>query len=388
MVVQPKFRNNIFMNAHPVGCAVEVRNQIDYVLSRKSIDGPKNVLVVGASTGYGLASRIVATFGAKAGTVGVAFEKEGSEKRTGTAGWYNMCAFDKEARDAGLLAESINGDAFSDEVKQQAIGLIKDKMKKVDLVVYSLASPVRTDPKSGEMYRSVLKPIGAPYTKETVDLMNGEVKEFTVEPALPGEVEATVKVMGGEDWALWIDALAAAGVLAEGVKTVAFSYVGPEVTQNIYRSGTVGKAKEHLERTARSLTEELASLHGNAFVSVNKALVTRSSAVIPVLPLYIALLFKVMKEKGIHEGCIEQIYRLFAERLYTGNEVPVDEEGRIRIDDLEMRHDVQQAVASLWTKVTEENFREIADVEGYRRDFFQIHGFDVDGVDYDADVAT
>ena len=388
MVVQPKFRNNIFLNAHPVGCAVEIRNQIDYVKSQKPVDGPSNVLVIGASTGYGLASRIAAAFGAGAATIGVAFEKEGNEKRTGTAGWYNMLAFDKEAHNAGLYSESINGDAFSDEIKQQTIDLIKRAGKTIDLVVYSLASPVRTDPKSGEMYRSALKPIGAAYTKESIDLMSGETKEFTIEPAQPEEIAATVKVMGGEDWELWIDALKSAGVLSDGVMTVAFSYVGPEMTHAIYREGTVGKAKEHLERTARTLDERLASLHGRAFVSVNKAIVTRSSAVIPVLPLYIALLFKVMKEKGIHEGCIEQMYRLFAERLYTGGEVPVDEEGRIRIDDLEMRDDVQQAVSALWSGVTRENLESATDAKGYRSDFFRIHGFDVDGVDYDADVAT
>lgn len=388
MVVQPKFRNNIFMNAHPVGCAVEVQKQIDYVKSRQPVTGPSRVLVVGGSTGYGLAARVVAAFGAGAATVNVAFEKEGTEKRTGTAGWYNMRAFDKAAQQAGLVAESINGDAFSNEVKAQAIDLIKSRLGKVDLVVYSLASPVRTDPDNGTMYRSVLKPIGKAYTKQSVDMMSGEVKEFTVEPATEEEIAATVKVMGGEDWQRWMDALLEAGVLADGARTVAFSYIGPEITFPVYREGTVGRAKEHLERTAHALTEKLSSISGRAFVSVNKGVVTRSSAVIPVVPLYISLLFRVMKEKGIHEGCIEQMYRLFADRLYTGGEVPVDEEGRIRLDELEMRSDVQAAVQELWSTVTSENFDKVADAAGYRTDFFRIHGFDVEDVDYEADVST
>ena len=388
MVVEPKFRNNIFLNAHPVGCAVDVQNQINYVQSKSPIEGPRNVLVIGGSTGYGLAARIVAGFGARAATLGIAFEKEGNEKRTGTAGWYNVLAFDKAAHAAGIISESINGDAFSDEVKAEAIEAIRKRMGKVDLVVYSLASPVRTDPKTGETYRSVLKPIGRSYSKESIDIMNGTVKEFSIGPAEPDEVDSTVKVMGGEDWELWIDALMKADVLADNVKTVAFSYIGPEMTFPIYREGTVGKAKEHLEQTAHTLTEKLGSLNGEAYVSVNKALVSRSSAVIPVVPLYISLLFKVMKEKGLHEGCIEQMYRLFSDRLYSGGEVPVDEKGRIRIDDLEMRPDVQQAVKELWDRVSTETFEQIADVEGYRKDFFNIHGFDVEGVDYTADVET
>ncbi len=388
MVVEPKFRNNIFLNAHPVGCAVDVQNQINYVQSKSPIEGPRNVLVVGGSTGYGLAARIVAAFGARAATLGIAFEKEGNEKRTGTAGWYNVLAFDKAAHAAGIISESINGDAFSDEVKAEAIEVIRKRMGKVDLVVYSLASPVRTDPKSGETYRSVLKPIGQSYSKQSIDIMDGSVKEFSIGPAAPEEVDSTVKVMGGEDWELWMDALMKAGVLADKVKTVAFSYIGPDMTFPIYREGTVGKAKEHLEHTAHTLTEKLASLNGEAYVSVNKALVSRSSAVIPVVPLYISLLFKVMKEKGLHEGCIEQMYRLFSERLYTGGEVPVDEKGRIRIDDLEMRPDVQEAVKELWDRVSPETFGQIADVDGYRKDFFNIHGFDVEGVDYTADVET
>lgn len=386
MVVEPKFRNNIFMNAHPVGCAVEVQNQIDYVQSKQPVEGPSRVLVIGSSTGYGLAARIVAAFGARAATVGIAYEKEGSEKRTGTAGWYNGLAFDKAAHAAGIISESINGDAFSSEIKAQAIEVIKKRLGTVDLIVYSLASPVRTDPATGETYRSVLKPIGRDYTKQSVDIMSGEIKEFSVDSATQEEIAATTKVMGGEDWELWIDALHKAGVLAPGVKTVAFSYIGPEVTFPVYREGTVGKAKEHLEATAHTLSKKLAPIGGSAYVSVNKALVTRSSAVIPVVPLYISLLFKVMKERNLHEGCIEQMYRLFTERLFSTGDVPVDEEGRIRIDDLEMRPDVQKAVMELWDRVSNDNFENIADADGYRKDFFRIHGFEVEGVDYSADV--
>lgn len=388
MVVEPRFRNNIFMNAHPVGCAAEVRRQISWVKSKPRISGPKRVLVVGASTGYGLASRIVAAFGAGASTLGIAFEKEGSEKRTGTAGWYNMKAFDADAARDGIPSASINADAFADEVKAEAVSLIKERFGEIDLLVYSLASPVRTDPKTGQMYRSVLKPIGSGYSATSVDIMSGEIKDFSVEPASAEEIAETVKVMGGEDWRLWVDALERGGVIARGMRTVAFSYIGPEVTQAIYRAGTIGKAKEDLERTAHELTKRLSSRGGAAYVSVNKAVVTRSSAVIPVVPLYISILFKVMKAKGLHEGCIEQMYRLFAERLYAGASVPVDGEGRIRLDDLEMREDVQREVQSLMSGVTTETLAKIADVTGYQRDFFQIHGFDVDGVDYTADVET
>jgi len=387
MVIQPKFRNNIFMNAHPVGCAVEVRRQIDYVRSKGTLaGGPKKVLVVGSSTGYGLASRIVAAFGCGAETFGVAFEKEGSDKRPGTAGWYNTIAFEREAKGAGLACGSLNADAFSNEVKAETARRLKESSGKVDLVVYSLASPVRTDPVSGEMYKSVLKPIGKPYSARSVDMMTGQIKDFSVESASQVEIDQTVKVMGGEDWQLWIKALQEEDLLAPGVMTVAFSYLGPQMTYAIYREGTIGRAKEHLERTAGLLTERLAPLGGRAYVSVNKALVTRSSAVIPVVPLYISLLFKVMKEKGLHEGCIEQMRRLFAERLYSGEPAAIDAEGRIRIDDLELREDVQQEVARRWAQVRTDNFERLGDVEGYRTDFMNIHGFGVDGVDYDADV--
>ncbi|MCF7928249.1 MAG: trans-2-enoyl-CoA reductase family protein [Spirochaetales bacterium] len=385
MIIKPKIRNNICMNAHPVGCAEAVRKDISYVKKAGNFSGPKNVLVVGASTGYGLAARISAAFGGKASTLAAAFEKEPTEKRPGTAGWYNTRAFEQEAAKEGLYAKSLNGDAFSHELKQQAIDIIKEEMGQVDLVIYSLASPMRTDPDTGETYRSVLKPIGETYTNRTLDAMSGEVGTVSIEPAEEQEIANTVKVMGGEDWMLWLRALKDAGVLSEGAKTVAFSYIGPELTYPVYRHGTIGKAKEHLEKTAGELNELLGS--GSAFVSVNKAVVTRASAVIPVVPLYLSLLFRVMKGKGIHEGCIEQMYRLFTERLLNENGIPLDESGRIRIDDWEMREDVQKEINALWDKVTTENVETITDVKGYRKDFLQLHGFDVEGVDYDTDVS-
>ncbi len=376
------------MTSHPTGCAQEVHRQIEYVRSQGPIaNGPKRVLVIGSSAGYGLASRIVAAFGCGAGTVGVAYEKPGSEKRPGTSGWYNMQAFDREAQAAGLRSVTINDDAFSAATKQETIAKIRDTLGQVDLVVYSLASPVRTDPATGETYRSVLKPIGAPYTATSADPMSGEVKQTTIEPASEDEIAATVKVMGGDDWQLWIDALLDAGVLADGARTVAYSYIGPEATRQIYREGTIGRAKEHLERTAIAMDAMLRKrIGGGAWVSVNKALVTRASAVIPVVSLYISLLYKVMKEKGLHEGCIEQIYRLFTDRLYAGGEVPTDESHRIRIDDLEMHPDVQEAVDSRWGTVTTDNISSLSDIAGFRQEFLRLHGFEVPGVDYTAEV--
>lgn len=360
-----------------------MRRQIAYVRSRGPIQGPKFALVIGSSMGYGLASRICASFGAGANTVGVAFEKEPTETKNGTAGWYTTKAFDEEASWAGLKSRSINGDAFSDAIKEKAIEEIKHLGGKVDLVVYSLASPVRVDPVDGVMYRSALKPIAAPYSSRTVDIMSGEVREVTFEPATEEEISNTRKVMGGEDWKRWISFLEDAHVLADGATTVAYSYIGPEVTRSIYRSGTIGKAKEDLERTAHELTEALARKGGQAFVSINKALVTRASAVIPGVSLYLVLLYKVMKAKGTHEGCIEQIERLFTDRLYAaGGKVPVDAEGRIRIDDLEMVRETQDLVADLWDKVNASNLPLIGDMEGVRKDFLNIHGFAVDGVDY------
>lgn len=389
MIIQPRTRGFICLTAHPDGALKTVQNQIEYVKSKGEIkNGPKKVLVIGASTGFGIASRISAAFGSGAATIGVFFEKPASEGKMGTAGWYNSAAFEKEAEKAGLYAKSINGDAFSDEVKQQTIDLIKKDLGKVDLVVYSLASPRRTHPKNGIPYSSVLKPIGKPFTNKTVDFHTGAVTDISIDPVDKDEdITNTVAVMGGEDWKFWIEDLKNAGVLAENVKTVAYSYIGPELTFPIYRNGTIGQAKNDLEATVPVLNEMLKDLHGKSYVSVNKALVTQSSSAIPVVPLYISLLFKVMKEKGTHEGTIEQMQRLFAERLYTENgEVPLDVAGRIRIDDWEMAEDVQAEVAKYWDKVTTENLSEISDIEGYRRDFFNLFGFEIDGIDYEKDT--
>lgn len=389
MIIQPRTRGFICLTAHPDGALKTVQNQIEYVKSKGEIkNGPKKVLVIGASTGFGIASRISAAFGSGAATIGVFFEKPASEGKMGTAGWYNSAAFEKEAEKAGLYAKSINGDAFSDEVKQQTIDLIKKDLGKVDLVIYSLASPRRTHPKNGIAYSSVLKPIGKPFTNKTVDFHTGAVTDISIDPVDKDEdITNTVAVMGGEDWKFWIEDLKNAGVLAENVKTVAYSYIGPELTFPIYRNGTIGQAKNDLEATVPVLNEMLKDLHGKSYVSVNKALVTQSSSAIPVVPLYISLLFKVMKEKGTHEGTIEQMQRLFAERLYTENgEVPLDEAGRIRIDDWEMAEDVQAEVAKYWDKVTTENLSEISDIEGYRRDFFNLFGFEIDGIDYEKDT--
>lgn len=385
MVIKPMIRNNICMNAHPVGCRKDVEDQIAYVRSKGKFAGPKKVLVIGSSTGYGLASRITAAFGAGAATLGVAFEREGSEKRTATMGWYNTVAFEDIAKREGMYAESLNGDAFSHDLKKQTIEKIKQDLGQVDLVIYSLASPVRTDPDTGEMYRSVLKPIGKEFSAKSINPETGEIKEFSIEPANDDEVEQTVKVMGGEDWILWIDALKAAGVLTKGAQTVAYSYIGPEVTRAVYRDGTIGKAKEDLENTAEAIRNRLQDLGGQAYVSVNKALVTRASAVIPVVPLYLALLFKVMKAKGIHEGCIEQMHRLFTDRIYSGDP-KTDEKGRIRMDDWELRDDVQAEVNKLWPQVTSQNIGSLGDLAGYHQDFLHIHGFGKEGVDYEADV--
>lgn len=386
MIIKAKTRGFICTTAHPVGCAHQVQEQMDYVKSQNPIQGPKKVLVIGASTGYGLASRIAATFGAGADTIGVFFERPAAEGRTATAGWYNTVEFEKQAREAGYLAESINGDAFSDEIKQQTIDLIRTKLGQVDLVVYSLASPRRTHPTTGEVFASVLKPLGGTYSNKTVNFHTGEVTEVTIEAANEEEVRQTVAVMGGEDWEMWIHALQEAGVLADGATTLAYSYIGPAITQAVYREGTIGKAKDHLEATALSLNKELQATGGRAFVSVNKALVTQSSSAIPVVPLYISLLYKVMKEKGLHEGCIEQMYRLFADQLFNGNKVVVDEKGRIRVDDWEMRNDVQAEVDALWNKVSTDNLGEISDIAGYCLGFLNLFGFEIDSVDYEVDV--
>ena len=389
MIIQPRTRGFICLTAHPDGALQAVKNQIEYVKSKGKIkNGPKKVLVIGASTGFGLSSRIAAAFGSDAATIGVFFEKLASEGKMGTAGWYNSAAFEKEAHAAGLYAKSINGDAFSDDIKKQTIDLIKKDLGQVDLVVYSLASPRRTHPKTGVAYASVLKPIGQPFTNKTVDFHTGVVSDITINPVENDEdIANTIAVMGGEDWKFWIEDLKNAGVLADGVKTVAYSYIGPELTFPIYRNGTIGQAKNDLEATVPVLNELLKDLHGVSYVSVNKALVTQSSSAIPVVPLYISLLYKVMKAKGTHEGTIEQMQRLFADRLYTENgEVALDSEGRIRIDDWEMAEDVQAEVAKYWDKVTTETLAEISDIDGYRKEFFNLFGFELEGVDYEKDA--
>jgi enoyl-[acyl-carrier protein] reductase/trans-2-enoyl-CoA reductase (NAD+) len=386
MIIKPRTRGFICLTAHPEGCAAHVRQQIDYVRSKGVIPGiPKRVLVIGASTGYGLASRIVPAFAGDAATIGVFFEKPGEPERTGSAGWYNSVAFEREARAAGVYAKSINGDAFSDAIKQQAIDLIKADLGQVDAVIYSLASPRRTHPRTGAVHKSTLKPIGAAFSNKTVDTDKGTVSDITIEPATDAEIADTVAVMGGEDWEMWMDALAAAGVLANGAITVAYSYIGPDITWAIYRNGTIGRAKEHLEETADRITAKLAKNEGHAWVSVNKALVTQASSAIPVVPLYISLLYKVMKEKGLHEGCIEQIYRLFAGRLAPSAHPKPDEEGRIRIDDWEMREDVQAEVAKLWTQVTTQTLPFVSDIEGYRAEFLRLFGFGMPGINYEAE---
>jgi enoyl-[acyl-carrier protein] reductase/trans-2-enoyl-CoA reductase (NAD+) len=386
MVIKPRVRGVICTTAHPVGAAREVERQADYARELKFPNGkPRAALVVGSSMGYGLSTRIAAAFGAGAGTVGVFLEKPASEKRTATAGWYYSAAFQRQAKEAGLYAASIDGDAFSREVKRQAINTIRRDLGQVDLVVYSLAAPRRTLA-DGTVAKSVLKPIGQTYRNKTIDVESGRVSEVSIEPAEEPEIADTVKVMGGEDWEAWIDALASAGALAPGVRTLAYSYIGPELTYAVYRKGTIGRAKDHLEATAHRLDERLRSTGGRAFVSVNKGLVTQSSSAIPVVPLYISILFRVMKEKGLHEGTIEQMGRLFTDRLYAGGDVPVDGEGRIRLDDREMRDDVQAEVARRWRDVDSANVHELSDLAGYRRDFLQLFGFEIPGVDYEADV--
>ena len=385
MIIEPRTRGFICLTSHPTGCAQNVKEQIDYVKSKGKIDGAKKVLVIGSSTGFGLASRITSAFGSDAATIGVFFDKPASEGRPASPGYYNTAAFEKEAHNAGLYAKSINGDAFSNEIKEQVIQLIKEDLGEIDLVIYSLASPVRTHPETGKRFKSVLKPIGEVFTNKTVDFHTGKVSEISINPAEGEDVENTVTVMGGEDWKMWMDALKNAGVLAKGIKTVAYSYIGPEVTKPVYRNGTIGAAKDHLEATSFTIAEDLKELEGNAFVSVNKALVTQASSAIPVIPLYISLLFKVMKEKNIHEGCIEQIQRLYSQRLFGGS-LDLDEKGRIRVDDWEMREDVQEEIAKLWEKASTENLSEIGDLEGYSNEFFKLFGFKVPGINYDEDV--
>ena len=398
MIIKPMIRNNICLNAHPAGCAVSVRRQIEY--ARKNLppqEGrtPKLALVIGCSNGYGLASRIAAAFGYGAVTVGLSKEKEASGNHTATPGFYNNAAFDSEAARAGLVSISLNGNAFSDENKAETANAVRQAAAKagipakLDLIVYSLASPVRTDPKTGVMYKSVIKPVGAPFFGKTLNMMNGTFSVTEAGPATEEEIFNTVKVMGGEDWELWMDALDREGLLCPRTRAIAYTYLGPELSWSIYKNGTIGKAKEDLERACRAINQKFTSQKQilGAWVSVNKALVTRSSAVIPIIPFYISCLFKVMKEMGLHEGCIEQIVRLYRDCLYCAGPVPTDSEGRIRLDDLEMREDVQKAVKERMNLVTAENVFIETDVAGFKHDFLEAHGFDVEGIDYSADVA-
>jgi enoyl-[acyl-carrier protein] reductase/trans-2-enoyl-CoA reductase (NAD+) len=386
VVLKPRVRGFICLTAHPEGCAAHIREQIAHVKSRKPLQGgPKSVLVIGASTGYGLSSRIAAAFGSGAATLGIFFERPAEGDKPASPGWYNTVAFHEEARKAKLKAVSINGDAFSPELKAQVIEAIKAKMPngKIDLIVYSLASPRRTDPKTGETHKSVLKPVGQSFHAKNLDTDRKVVNDVTLEAATPEDVHNTVKVMGGEDWELWMEALDSAGVLSEGTQAVAYSYIGPQVTWPIYKDGTIGKAKENLEQAGQRIDAILKMHRGRAFVSVNKAVVTQASSAIPVVPLYVSLLFKVMKPAGTHEGCIEQIQRLFEKQMYNGNALEFDDAGRVRLDDLEMKPEIQKAVFDVWPKVTTETLDVYGDFAGYQSDFLKNFGFGLAGIDYE-----
>ncbi|EKO3432164.1 trans-2-enoyl-CoA reductase family protein [Vibrio fluvialis] len=389
MIIKPKIRGFICTTTHPVGCEANVKEQIAYTKAQGPIkNAPKRVLVVGSSSGYGLSSRIAAAFGGGAATIGVFFEKPGTDKKPGTAGFYNAAAFDKLAHEADLYAKSLNGDAFSNEAKQKAIELIKQDLGQIDLVVYSLASPVRKMPETGELVRSALKPIGETYTSTAVDTNKDVIIEASVEPATEQEIEDTITVMGGQDWELWMQALEDAGVLADGCKTVAYSYIGTELTWPIYWDGALGRAKMDLDRASAALNAKLAAKGGSANVAVLKSVVTQASSAIPVMPLYIAMVFKKMREEGIHEGCMEQIFRLFNDRLYKedGSAPETDEKNRLRLDDWELRDDIQQHCRNLWPQITSENLKELTDYELYKEEFLKLFGFGIEGVDYDADV--
>lgn len=386
MIIKPRVRGFLCITTHPTGCEANVKNQIDYVRSQGEMaDGPKRVLVIGASTGYGLASRITSAFGAGASTLGIFFEKEGTEKKPGTAGWYNSAAFHKFAEQDGLYAKSINGDAFSDEIKQKTIETIREDMGQVDLVVYSLASPRRQHPVTGVVHTSTLKPIGSDAVQKGVNTDKEVIQDFHIEAATQDEIDNTVAVMGGEDWEMWIDALDDAGVLADGAKTTAYTYIGEKLTWDIYWHGTIGAAKKDLDKRVVAIREKLAAKGGDARVSVLKAVVTQASAAIPAMPIYLAVLFKVMKARGIHEGCIEQVDGLFRDSLY-GSSPYLDDENRLRADRKELDPEVQAAVGELWDQINTDTLRELSDFAGYKREFLQLFGFEVDGVDYEADV--
>ncbi len=389
MIITPKVRGFVCTTAHPIGCKKNVEEQANYVLENGKIDGPKNVLIIGASTGYGLASRIVSAQGCGANTLGVFYEKEAKGKRTASPGWYNSAFFEEMAIEKGLYAKSINGDAFSNEIKDEVIETIKKDLGKVDLVIYSLAAPRRIDPETGEKYMSVLKPIGQPYTNKSIDIHNKTISMATIEPASDEEIANTSKVMGGEDWKLWIEALIKNDVLEKNAKTISYSYIGPEVTRPIYREGTIGRAKQHLESTAIELNQLLKPVDGQACVVIAKALVTQASAAIPIVPLYMAALYKVMKKKGTHEGCIEQIYRLFSTKLYNNQAENIyDEKKRIRIDEYEMDDSTQKDTFELFEQVDSDNMQEMIDIESYQEEFYKLFGFSRDDIDYEQDVNT
>ena len=387
MIINPRIRQNICINAHPAGCVAQIKSQINYVMRRPKIAGPDRVLVIGSSNGYGLAARIVSAFASDAATIGLAFEKPGNAKRTATAGWYNSEAFKQEAGAAGLGAWNVNADAFSEETKARVVSIIKDELGQIDFLVYSIAAPRRMDPDTGEIYSSVIKPIGSSFTAKTVDFLTGIVSRVTAEPATEDQIAHTIKVMGGEDWMLWIDHLLAENLLSPRFQTIAFSYIGSEQTRPLYRDGTIGAAKKDLEQKARDINNMLEPIDGKALISVNKALITRASAVIPAVPLYIALLYRVMKAKKLHEGCIQQMHRLYQDFLFGKDVIKLDADGLIRLDDWEMRPDVQNEVRKLWQEVDQDNIGELADIEGLREEFLRHHGFRMAGVDYTKDVA-
>lgn len=387
MLVEPKVRGFICTAAHPIGCSTNVLEQKNYVSAKGPFKGPKNALIIGASTGYGLASRIALAFGSGANTLGVSYERPSDEKRTASAGWYNTAAFEKLANKIGVVSKDIIGDAFSNTIKAKTFAALK-ALGPVDIIIYSLAAPKRTHPITGEVFNSVLKPIGQPYQSKTLDPMNGIVKDITIEPATAEEIQATEAVMGGEDWEMWIQQLLDAKLLAKNAITLAYSYIGPEITHPIYKEGTIGRAKINLHHSADKINKMLTAINGRALISVNKALVTQASSAIPVVPLYISILYKIMKGQGTHEGCIEQMVRMFKEKLYVNGGPVVDAHGYIRMDDWEMDPAVQQEVLNLWKKIDNENLNMLTDIKGYREDFFRLFGFGLPGIDYAADVDT
>ena len=387
MIIKPKVRGFVCVTAHPIGCAANVQEQIDCVKAQGLISGgPKNVLIIGASTGYGLSTRIVSAFGCRASTFGVFYERPAENDKPASAGWYNSVALEIAAHADGLYAKSINGDGFSNEIKKQTTDLIEKDLGQVDLVVYSVAAPRRTHPKTGQTFRSALKTIGNSYRAKNLDTDKKLITDLTVEPATEDEITGTIQVMGGEDWQMWIDALIKAGLLAQGVITVAYTYIGPEMTWPVYKNGTIGLGKEHLEKSARKINDSLKNLGGSAYISANKAVVTQASSALPIVPLYISILLKVMKEKGIEEGCIEQIYRLFKMNLFSGGSLDLDENGLLRIDDLELRPDVQQGVTDLWERINNDNLDELSDFANYQQHFLKLFGFGLNGINYDEDV--